>query len=320
MRGSRDRFFHRNPCQQRLPPLVGRHFQKGAAHLFRDRPGDLRVRRYGMGREFAREVKNSQGIPNRLFLLLKRLLHPTPGIGKSLDDMKIHRVMGLYVQGRNLHLEFPGEVRPYHHGRPDGVGRGKGNRLPVQLGRAFYRALPGEHQDAAQVAGVAYQREVTPGAAWFKQMIRIHVGEVVPPLEEFLLECRYRGHAGQLEGKAGTPSQFAQNRLPYGVQLPLVVLGDNAESIAFRRVGGRRSSCKQSDGDPETQQRAAPSFHLSPHCTGSAAVKVVPFPGSLSTSIQPPFASARFLQTTSPSPIPLGLVVKRGWNSLLMFS
>ena len=49
-------------------------------------------------------------------------------------------------------------------------------------------------------------------------------------------------------------------------------------------------------------------------------MKTVPSPGSLSTLNLPPLASTRFLQTTSPSPIPFALVVKRGWKSFFMFS
>lgn len=47
--------------------------------------------------------------------------------------------------------------------------------------------------------------------------------------------------------------------------------------------------------------------------------KVLPLPSSLRTASLPPFASTRFLQTTSPRPIPRGLVVKSGWKSLFEF-
>jgi hypothetical protein len=49
---------------------------------------------------------------------------------------------------------------------------------------------------------------------------------------------------------------------------------------------------------------------------GNATVKTLPLPTALSTLIVPPLASTRFLQTASPSPMPLGLVVNSGSNSL----
>ena len=54
--------------------------------------------------------------------------------------------------------------------------------------------------------------------------------------------------------------------------------------------------------------------------TGKYSVNVLPLPASLSTSMRPPLASTSFRLTASPSPMPLGLVVKSGSNSFFMFS
>ena len=59
---------------------------------------------------------------------------------------------------------------------------------------------------------------------------------------------------------------------------------------------------------------------MNKHFHRQVTVKVEPLPGLLRTSIRPPLASASFLLTASPRPMPLSLVVKSGSKSFCMAS